>query len=161
MKEALSSAELGRRMYEGVRSSDMRYEGAHLLAEYIVQAGKMFAAAEVVIKSNSDFVRQLDEQRAQLEELAALTPSMLNRAETRLAESTARQITAIDLAGKGLRDEIATSIAELKKEKEELQAARWVSDKQQHELKLAIDKLDRDRKEFNSLSIWRRILARA
>lgn len=161
MNEALSSAELGRRMYEGVRSSDMRYEGAHLLAEYIVQAGKMFAAAEVVIKSNSDFVRQLDEQRAQLEELAALTPSMLNRAETRLAESTARQVTAIDLAGKVLRDEIAASIAELRKEKEELQEARRIVDKQKNEIRLASEKLTRDRKDFNNLPLWQRILGRA
>lgn len=155
------AAELGRRMFDSLRSTDMRYEGAHILAEYIVQAGQMFQAAAEVEKSNSQLVRALEEQRQQIEELAALTPSMLTRAEARLAESTDRQVAAIAAAGQAQRQVLETLLADLRRESEQLQASRWAADQQQHEIRLAREKLERERSEFNNISWWRRLSARA
>lgn len=156
----MEASSLGRRMYEGLRASDMRYEGAHLLAEYIVQAARMFEVAQSVIQKNADLVQALDDQRAQLEELATVTPHMLSSAEKRLAESTDRQVAAIQAAGHAQFNALQSMMVDLKAEHEQLQASRAAADLQQNHIRRAQERLDRERNEFNSMSLLRRIFAR-
>jgi tRNA U34 5-carboxymethylaminomethyl modifying GTPase MnmE/TrmE len=154
------AATLGRRMFDSLRASDMRYEGAHLLAEYIVQAGRMFQASQVAAQDNERLVLALAEQREQIEELATVTPHMLSNAEKRLQEATERHVASMQAASQLQFQTLKAALEELRQEQAQLQASRAAADIQQNEIRLAREHLERERRSFNSMPLWRRILAR-
>ena len=158
---SIDSAALGRRMYDALRASDMRYEGAHLLAEYIVQAGKMFEAAAQVKTENADLLEKLDVQRQALIALAGATPRMISAAEERLAEAVQENVNRIDLAAAKQIEALSGLLESILQSQRQLEASRNALDLQESRVRKEEAALSVKKQEFNSMSLWTRLRSRA
>jgi chromosome segregation ATPase len=184
---ATDAAALGRSMYQELRASDMRYHGAHLLAEYIVQAGRMFEAAAAVTKDNASLLHDLGAQRELVQNLTTLLRFMSVRTEAILADATASHVNqlsalkqmldslahaqnkleatraALDLQQEALREErskLAAERSELAAERSELAAERSELAAERSKLVAERSKLAAERASFNGLTLWQRIFLR-
>jgi hypothetical protein len=130
-----------------IRADDFRRAWPNALSRALQEAGEL--------------VDGLQTQREAIEELAALAPQMLHAAEARMAESADKHVLAIKAASEEMKaaqtEFLKTSEAEFSK----IQRARDAAEAARTDIHLAQKKLDKERTEFNSMSLFRRIFIRA
>jgi hypothetical protein len=154
------AAVLGRSMYQELRASDMRYHGAHLLAEYIVQAGRMFEAAAAVTKDNASLLHDLDAQRESVKDLSAMTRFMALRAEANLVNAAESHVKAITDAGSNQLRALKQMLDSLAHAQKKLEATRAALDLQQAALREERLELAAERASFDGLTLWQRVFSR-
>lgn len=145
--------ELGNRLLKDLRPSDLRYEGTHLLAEHIVQAGKMFQQVQWAAEENKSMIEALGVQKTELTNLADEMSEMMITARQNIKESTQTQIDVLNQAHKELLKILHTKQAKI-------QALENDLNEKQTNLSEERNALNREREEFNSLGFWARITKR-
>ena len=149
-KDKSNADKVAKHIFAGIRTSDVRYEGVHLLAEYIVQSGKIFHAAQNVMNECEKLTHSVDQQRRELIELVKFTQESIISAESRFKECTSEQIKASQKAHTEMLETLRQEMIKNEQQRSEL-------DEQRTDLTKKQAALERDREKLNQLGLWARV----
>lgn len=141
-------------MIEDLRSEDFRRAWAHALA-------RALTLTEATARDLETTRQALAEQGEEMKEMIEVIPQWVREAKSHLKEVADKQISRIEHSHEEMRQTQRAFLAQFEAERNFFEGQRQDLALRLADVYRAQQALEEKRREFNSLSIWKRIFAKA